>query len=277
MPTNVHHVANTDNPGRSGDIVFVHGLNGHWRDSWSTDGPDGFWPRWLAERFPHVGVWSAEYDAAAFAWTGYAMPIIDRATNLLDFLLNREIGDRPVVFVTHSMGGLVVKQVLRLAHDQQAFNPGYQRLIQAVRGVVFLATPHTGSDLAALTRYLTFFTRVTNAATDLQPNAAPLRDLNLWYRSTSYQLGIRSSVFFETRPTFFFETPLRAGVQVVDQGTADPGILGVVPVGIDADHITIIKPASREAQVFLSTARFLRELLTPSGAAPSGAGPGLPP
>src|SRR5436305_1765952 len=96
----VHPVANTGSADRLGDVVYVHGLNGHWHNSWSMTGPDGFWPQWLGERFPQLGIWSVEYDAASTAWRGHAMPIIDRGTNVLDSLLNHDIGDRPVVFVT---------------------------------------------------------------------------------------------------------------------------------------------------------------------------------
>jgi pimeloyl-ACP methyl ester carboxylesterase len=62
------------------------------------------------------------------------------------------------VFVAHSLGGLIVKQVLqryRVATDGQAiieaYNNGeYASLHKAIKGVVFLGTPHRGADLAGL-------------------------------------------------------------------------------------------------------------------------------
>ena len=60
--------------------------------------------------------------------------------------------------------------------------------------------------------------RVTIGVRDLEANAAPLRDLNLWYRNNMERLGITTRVFFETQNT--------AGVRVVDERTADARLAG---------------------------------------------------
>jgi hypothetical protein len=78
------------NPGRSGDVVFVHGLNGDPRDYWG--GPGSHWPTWLGEDLPDVGIWSLGYENAALKprrfslahlvlQRGFAMPLLDRAKN----------------------------------------------------------------------------------------------------------------------------------------------------------------------------------------------------
>src|SRR5690606_35743442 len=134
------------NDGRIGDVVFVHGLGGNPREYWMSDksDPATFWPAWLGEELPDVGVWTLGYDAAKFAWQGTAMPLFDRAKNALALLDTDGIGQRPVVFITHSMGGLLVKQMI-----QNGLTLGDRRwkaITDQTKGICFIATPHTGAD-----------------------------------------------------------------------------------------------------------------------------------
>jgi triacylglycerol esterase/lipase EstA (alpha/beta hydrolase family) len=185
------------NPDRVGDVIFVHGLNGDPEKSWSHDGSKaGCWPYWLAEDCPNLGIWSIGYKVASSAWKGSAMPLFDRATNILAELAAEEgLGTKPICFITHSMGGLLVKQMLRNADDNTT--PEFKKFSNAVRGLIFLATPHTGSDLAKLGTYLNFFLHTTIAVRELESHSSPLRELNLWYRNNAYRLDIKTEVFFE--------------------------------------------------------------------------------
>ena len=86
------------------DIVFVHGLGGDKLSTWqSSKSPDSFWPAWLAEDLPHIGVYSLGYDASPSAWLGNAMPLGDRATNLLALMEAEQFGARPIIWVCHSL------------------------------------------------------------------------------------------------------------------------------------------------------------------------------
>ena len=60
-------------------------------DTWRR-GSDGqfFWPLWLAKDIPGLAVWVLAYDAAPTNWLGTAMPIQDRARNVLE----RLVGER---------------------------------------------------------------------------------------------------------------------------------------------------------------------------------------
>ena len=117
--TEIVPVANTNQLNRTADVVFLHGLGGDARVTLGAKRLEGdfdldaFWPRWLGEDFPDVGVWSVQYNAAASKWKGSSMPIGDRATSVLDLLHVSGLGVRPLVFITHSMGGLVAKQMLQ--------------------------------------------------------------------------------------------------------------------------------------------------------------------
>ena len=73
------------------------------------------WPRdWLPERFPGSRIISISYDVFMSKWIGQSLPIKDQAVETLQKLLLAKVGDRPVIFVTHSFGGLLLKQLLKV-------------------------------------------------------------------------------------------------------------------------------------------------------------------
>jgi pimeloyl-ACP methyl ester carboxylesterase len=233
------------------NVVFVHGLGGNAYDTWRRGADDDtFWPVWLARQIPGLAAWTIAYDAALTNWSGTAMPIQDRAKNVLECLLGRrELSGAPLVFVCHSLGGLVVKQVLRAADGRRAYSAETQALLDSVRGVVFIATPHTGSMQATLLDKLRLIAWPSASTLDLVRNNANLRDLNVWYRNWSG--SIRHKVFYEKRGT-------TAGV-IVGDDSSDPGLLHVDPIGIDADHLGICKPADVSDLVYSRTRDFVAD------------------
>ena len=135
------------------DVVFVHGLDGDARTTWHPKNePTRFWPTWIAQDVPGTAVWSLGYEVSSSAWKGTDMPLADRATNALATLEAAGLGGAPIVFVCHSLGGLLVKQMLRHASDYGV--PGWSDIARATRGIVFLSTPHSGSDISSWVKYL---------------------------------------------------------------------------------------------------------------------------
>lgn len=88
----------------------------------------------------------------------------------------------------------------------QAYNlgyndPQYQEVLNAVRGMIFLATPHGGSNLAdILNRFLLVsFQSPKQYVSDLQKSSSRIRDINDQFRLHAPRLQIVS--FFETQPS----------------------------------------------------------------------------
>jgi triacylglycerol esterase/lipase EstA (alpha/beta hydrolase family) len=134
----------------AGDIVFVHGLGGDPRTTWHFDQAIS-WSAWINANRPDLNIWSLEYQASPSDWMGGSMPLSDRALNVLALLENRSLGHRPLVFVCHSMGGLLVKEMMR---HGLAVTTKYQFIVDSTKAVIFFATPHTGATLADISKYL---------------------------------------------------------------------------------------------------------------------------
>ena len=134
---------------RRASVIFVHGLGAHWEETWMASGGHETWMTWLGEDSKAVDVYAVEYEVAKSAWTGHAMPLSERAKNLLERLALVLRDDVPIVLIGHSMGGLQVKQMFK-----SAAMPGvpheWTGLMSRVRAVVFFGTPHQGSSLASL-------------------------------------------------------------------------------------------------------------------------------
>jgi hypothetical protein len=163
----------------------------------------------------------------------------------------RGLGQRPLIFIVHSLGGLLVKELLRTAHTQN--NPAWKGVSASTIGVLFLATPHAGAPLATLAGLFRSVIRRNWTLRDLEAHEPHLRDLNEWFRSNFQLLGLKAHVLRESQAI--------GGVMVVNPTSADPGIVGVRVIPVDKHHISICKPSSREDQVFLETLTFVGDCI----------------
>ncbi|WP_287287091.1 triacylglycerol lipase [Okeania sp. SIO2B9] len=178
-------ISGCDDQNRTGDVIFVHGLDGHPRKTWhpqEKSDDDNFWPVWLGEDLPDMGIWSLKYEVSSSHWKGESMPLVDRATNILKLLDTYKIGDRPLFFITHSMGGLLVKQMLYRAVYLK--NPKWKAIVDQTQGIVFFSTPHSGSNLANLIKYMGWILQTTVSIDELEAHHPRLRELTDVYRSS---------------------------------------------------------------------------------------------
>ncbi|KAK4535597.1 hypothetical protein CDCA_CDCA05G1622 [Cyanidium caldarium] len=159
------------------DIVLVHGIRGDplltWRcgamqsaaeEAAAAEAPvrtskrtvgvwrERLWPReWLARDLgdDRVRILTVGYASALTAWGSSARtpappPLREQALTLRHKLVQAGVGQRALLLVAHSYGGLIAKQ---LAVSEAVSDPP-GALLEALRGVVFYSTPHHGSSFA---------------------------------------------------------------------------------------------------------------------------------
>src|SRR5262245_20634512 len=255
-------LANCESSSRIADVIFVHGLGGGSHSTWAaTDVAHGFWPSWIGEDFGNAGVWTLGYRADVSAWTSESMPLADRGTAMLEALANEGIGARSLIFITHSMGGILAKQLLR-----HAASYGVQRwesIAMRTCGLAFLATPHAGADVAGFANLVRLVLRTNEQVGELTAHHSRLRELHAWFLKFQGDQRMVCRTFCETRelrPDVLGLT-LPKGILVVDQTSAEPHVPGEVAIPCDDDHVSIAKPSSRDAPVYKSIRRFIRDAL----------------
>jgi protein SERAC1 len=94
------------------DVVFVHGLDGSRCKSW-TNANKKVWPEWLGEMVPTARIWTYGYNS--IVWKKHSKDTLKvQCTTFLTNCRSKGIGDSDqvkVVFVGHSLGGILIKSV----------------------------------------------------------------------------------------------------------------------------------------------------------------------
>lgn len=239
----------SDNPEL--DIVFLHGLAGDRFSTW-TNAAEDLWPQLIADTFTTCRVYTCGFKSSRTSGikVGEGTSIMDLGSLVADGLICRETPAPKTLFICHSLGGLVVKQMLRKCSDSA--DSDFNELGRSCVGVAFLATPHQGSKFAS-----TLNTILSNGASkqlsQLTDSEEELISLNEHFRAHVGRKNIAVKSFYETEKTW--------GVQVVDKVSGNPGVYGSDPVPVEADHIGICKPETSAAPVHRSICKFIRDHL----------------
>ncbi|KYG47040.1 hypothetical protein M433DRAFT_63914 [Acidomyces richmondensis BFW] len=248
------------------DIIFVHGLKGHIWKTWSKNHDIGlFWPGlWLPEDVD-IGVariFSFGYNAEYGPGAGRTITnVADFAKDLLQAMKfgqddegnEYELGRVPIIFVVHSMGGLIVKKAYLLGQHDKVF----REMVQSVAAIVFLATPHRGSSFAGtLNRVLMASLQSPKGfISDLNKSSSTLEEINEGFRHVAEKLWIWS--FYETRAT----KVVTQRIMIVDKDSAVLGYPNEISASLDADHINICKYNSPDDANYISVRNALRSLV----------------
>jgi len=242
----------------AGSVVFVHGLNGDPFKTWGGADANSshFWPKWLAGEpaLANISIYTLRYEAHPSALAGGSMSLFEHGKSALARLKSApQLLGAPIAFVCHSLGGLVIKQMILEAADDRADEVS-QLLLDRIAQVVFIATPHQGSNLPVfINKWAWFVYQPTIVLKHLEHGNRILLQLGRWYTNFNQGRFTKHLVFWETKKT--------NGVRVVTEESAHPGVPAEY-VPIAANHINITKPRNRGDLLYTRIRLLLEKLAT---------------
>ncbi|TLS24805.1 hypothetical protein PpBr36_08864 [Pyricularia pennisetigena] len=130
------------------DVVAIHGFGGGRRKTWTLGANEN--ECWLPTVFPGR-VMLYGYDTSIDSLPFRRRDIIREATLFLQSLREHrdedDLSSRPVIFVSHGLGGLIVKAAIIIASRDPTV---YGFLLPAVRVLVFFEFPHMSDSMGFL-------------------------------------------------------------------------------------------------------------------------------
>lgn len=226
-----------ENLGSTKLIIFVHGINGNKKTTWTNkrinESEEFFWPEELAkdEKFKNADVLSYGYESKC----GSSLNIWQLAEDLrheLAVVLEKR-PKQSISFVAHSMGGLVVREFIL---------SGQEKIIAPIKSVVLLATPNHGSAIAKFASNFCDSESLKHLTDEETGYIAKLnRDWVANYGAFVHAKGFEISAGYEKNPYLF-------GERVVDMpsATAYSGNY----FGFEKNHLTIAKPINIHDRVY---------------------------
>lgn len=233
-------------PASGVDLVFVHGLRGSRLKTWTSDGV--FWPRdLLRDDLKKARVITWGYDASianAFTYASEESLFGHAGTLLSDLARLRRGITRPIIFICHSLGGLVVKEALITSDNYKSHrrHPTLGEIYGSTIGVVFMGTPHRGSstesygEIAANIAKLSFRQPNKQLLQTLKPDSQILEKQRDGFTTVSNDIAI---------VCIREELPTGVGM-IVPEASASYDGFNVTRGAIHANHMNMVKFTTRD-------------------------------
>lgn len=255
------------------DIVAVHGINGDAHHTWTTTPSNICWlshPALLPNFINNARILTWGYNASVTSRKGRgtsADRILQHAQTLVAQLhADRELegaSERPIIFVCHSLGGIVVKRALAYSASQTASKVAHLHSIYTCTyGILFFGTPHNGSSKANLFSNLQKVVSLTVPKKALETDSSLLKALEEDSEVLQNITDQFAPLLHRFRIFFFWEqerTDLKYTKDyVVDQSSAAPILDDTERSGIAADHRGICRFERRNSPGFRTVAAALK-------------------
>ncbi|PGH08456.1 hypothetical protein AJ80_07855 [Polytolypa hystricis UAMH7299] len=254
------------------DIIFVHGLFGNPQHTWTGKKTDSETKKteevfWVQQLLPavlpnaRIFTWGYDADVTHLLSNSSQATIFEHSRTLLSDISDERITEedekRGIIFVCHSLGGVLVKDALNCSQTERTH---LKKILPATIGVVFLGTPHRGSTGASMGKWAFEAMR----ALAKKPNMTLLRDLER-SSETLDRIGRGFSQLLGDKmikiQSFYEEVPMK-GLMVVDRSSYAIWDSTEIAIGIPADHSAMTKYSSPSEIGFKRVSAVLRRWTT---------------
>ncbi|KAA8893236.1 hypothetical protein FN846DRAFT_963294, partial [Sphaerosporella brunnea] len=135
------------------DVVAVTGLAGHGFGSWRSRQTHQMWLKdFLPKDITNIRIMTYGYESGFEEGSNSNATLVDYRRNFIQLLKNSRsrARKRPIIFIGHSLGGILVQQTLVDAYR----NPQNKEILEATIGLFFFGTPHQGLRTEELERVI---------------------------------------------------------------------------------------------------------------------------
>ncbi|XP_013114248.2 protein SERAC1 [Stomoxys calcitrans] len=229
-----------------------------WKNQDSQEDYTNCWPmEWLPDDHPNTRIIGIDYTSAVTEWSANFTKycpcekgqghIQTRANTLLERISLADVGnDRPVVWIGHSMGGILTKLILMNAKDSK--DPKVQQIAKNTSSIVFLGTPHRGSPIAKWKQHMQMLLSPSIEVKELEENNPRLLELHERFMNclhTSFR-NVKIVSIAEGNPTMLtsFKFPLR--IVTEESARINYGDFYV----LKDDHLSLSKPIFRQSFLY---------------------------
>ncbi|KAK3367665.1 hypothetical protein B0H63DRAFT_489599 [Podospora didyma] len=242
-PFGLDVIFNGDNP--IADIVAVHGLNGHREGTWTAEASQANWLRdLLPADIPNARILSYGYNSRTHNAENLSLQsIYEHAITLVQDLCtyrrNTKTENRPIIFLAHSLGGILVKNAL--IHSKLS-KSSHHSIKRCTSGVAFFGTPHVGTSAANFASIVlsigSIFTRTNSTVVrQLRENSESLHTQLQQFNPISCDFQI--VVFYET-----YKTNIKFGKRIVIvplHSASLPGNQGGLCIPLRKSHTELVR------------------------------------
>jgi len=210
-------------PGNKGVIVFMHGVLGAAEGTWTNKTTGAFWPELVKTdpEFKGFDIYVYQFPTTLLK---RSMSVDELSEDLRLELQNAKVFDhKEVIFVCHSMGGLITRSFLQK----------YQSYASKVPFIYFFSTPTEGSEIAGLAKWL--------SKNPQHGDMIPITDTN--YLATQLRAWLAAQ--FPIASYCAYEDQATVGFQVVPMRSA-AALCNRPLTPISANHMEIVKPKGQD-------------------------------
>lgn len=246
------------------DIVAIHGLQGHREKTWTTDNGILWLQHLLPSDLPNARILSYGYDADTHSPECVSTHTMRRHADQLAKALSmsrKDVPRRPIIFITHDLGGIILKWALVICHNQRLDSKADLRdVLVSTHAIFFFGTPHSGVEnttlLEAINRLAAVYMETTDLILkELRAHSFELEDIQSLYVAASQNINV---IFLcEEYPDTNIGEYVEPSVPYHSATIA--GDYNATTIVLHANHRDLVKFSTKESNNYQTVLDYLRE------------------